>query len=654
VSERRTLAYERNWRGNPVIMRKYVYDIEVFPNLFMVAVKSLETKKVRVWYVSPLDGTNDFLEICSLFNNDSRMFIGYNSIHYDNQIMQYCLVNFGSLAALDPERLCWKIYQQSSRVIGGDKEYKYRQVFRSLDLMNVIRVGRNTKSLKMIAVNLKWPIIQDLPVSPTKALEDITFLSELERYNINDVNITEALYDHLDLTGKEEVGGLEMREKISNSYGIRAYEESDSGMGLLIFEKIYCQNAGVSKWDLKEQTTHRVSVKLGEIIAPNVKFRSPQMKKFLASLREEEVYQDKAKGRFKRQLRIGDTVYTMAQGGLHSEHSPELHTPPEGGRLIDADVTSYYPFIVINGQIAPAHLNREAFVHTMETMIADRVVAKRAGDDVKAYGLKIGANSCFGRFGFEGHWLCDLAALYGVTINGQLWLLMLIERLEEAGIQVFYANTDGITFRVNNKEEEELAMKICKSWERYTNFSLEYADFAKFYIRDVNNYLVVQTNGKIKRKGEYDQFQYKNPMKSFDCPVVARAVEEFFVNGVPVSKTIREGEVLDYCMAQKVGETYSGVIFEYVDPLAGEVRRRKLNRVNRYLVSTEGGALLKLKGKKKESMTGIAGETVLLVNDYKALLNRYPDGVPIRYEYYERRARSLIQPFETSQLTLFT
>ncbi len=40
--------------------------------------------------------------------------------------------------------------------------------------------------------------------------------------------------------------------------------------------------------------------------------------------------------------------------------------------------------------------------------------------------------------------LCDKKQCIKVTINGQLFLLMLIEKLELAGIHIISANTDGI------------------------------------------------------------------------------------------------------------------------------------------------------------------------------------------------------------------
>lgn len=86
--------------------------------------------------------------------------------------------------------------------------------------------------------------------------------------------------------------------------------------------------------------------------------------------------------------------------------------------------------------------------------------------------------------GNEHHWLYDLKAMYEVTLNNQLFLLMLIEKLEQAGIHVFYANTDGVNAFVG-KDQEQKYYEICQWWQNYTGFVLDYEDYKKCIIRDV-------------------------------------------------------------------------------------------------------------------------------------------------------------------------
>ncbi len=106
--------------------------------------------------------------------------------------------------------------------------------------------------------------------------------------------------------------------------------------------------------------------------------------------------------------------------------------------------------------------------------------------------------------GNEYHWLYDLKALYETTLNGQLFLLMLIETLELNDIPVFYANTDGVNAMVP-EDKIELYEEICSNWEEYTGFDLDLVDYDKCIIRDVNNYIWVPSNkDKNKYKGFFD------------------------------------------------------------------------------------------------------------------------------------------------------
>lgn len=73
----------------------YVYDIEVFPNLFTFAIKNTETKKKAFYEIS--ERKNDLYKIASLFNHKGAIFCGFNCIHYDNCLVNYILINYDEL-----------------------------------------------------------------------------------------------------------------------------------------------------------------------------------------------------------------------------------------------------------------------------------------------------------------------------------------------------------------------------------------------------------------------------------------------------------------------------------------------------------------------------------------------------------------------------
>lgn len=76
----------------------FVYDLEVFPNLFTCAVKNSESEQIRVYEIS--QRRNDMPKIAKLFQNKKIIFVSYNGIHYDNPIISYILMNYQELIQL--------------------------------------------------------------------------------------------------------------------------------------------------------------------------------------------------------------------------------------------------------------------------------------------------------------------------------------------------------------------------------------------------------------------------------------------------------------------------------------------------------------------------------------------------------------------------
>ena len=91
-----------------------------------------------------------------------------------------------------------------------------------------------------------------------------------------------------------------------------------------------------------------------------------------------------------------------------------------------------------------------------------------------------------------------------ITINGQLSLCMLAERLKKIpDLQLIQVNTDGVTAKFP-EQYETLADEICQKWQEDVKLELEKASYSMMCIRDVNNYIAVYDNGKLKRKGAYE------------------------------------------------------------------------------------------------------------------------------------------------------
>jgi hypothetical protein len=221
------------------------------------------------------------------------------------------------------------------------------------------------------------------------------------------------------------------------------------------------------------------------------------------------------------------------------------------------------------------------------------------------------------------------------TITGEFSLLMLIEEYELAGINVISANTDGVTIRIKKSLIDKM-YEINTWWEQLTRYELERTDYAKIIFSTVNDYIAVKTNGEVKKKGDFltDFELHKNK----SARVVPIALEQYFINNVPVCDTInKHSNIYDFAMRQRANRDFH---FEG----RSEGKTRVYNKLIRFYVSNTGEKLLKVK--KEDSASGAAsvsqveaGEWVMTVCNH--LTANHPlDN--INHSYYIERAERII------------
>jgi len=203
----------------------------------------------------------------------------------------------------------------------------------------------------------------------------------------------------------------------------------------------------------------------------------------------------------KLRVRIGDGAYKMGIGGLHSTESCVAHVADDTHILVDRDVASYYPSIILTCGLSPKHMG-EAFSKVYRGLVDKRLAAKHAGDKIVADTLKICVNGSFGKLGSKYSVLYSPDLLIQVTITGQLALLMLIEMLHLEGIPVVSANTDGVVIKCPTVKVAAM-QAVVNVWEMITGFETEETRYRALYSRDVNNYLAFKPDGKYKAKGAY-------------------------------------------------------------------------------------------------------------------------------------------------------
>lgn len=314
--------------------------------------------------------------------------------------------------------------------------------------------------------------------------------------------------------------------------------------------------------------------------------------------------------------------------------------------------TSYYPSIMISYDIYPAHLNKQAFVKMVSFLKDTRVKCKHTKDEdgyvmqgvpnkIGAEALKIVINSIYGKLGSELFFLYDRFAQMQVTINGQLMTMTLVEELELNGIHVVSANTDGLVIKLPN-DKFDVYKNITDRWNDFNKMGADYEEYERIITRDINNYFDVQKDGTIEFKGALDPKQYiKDLKKGYDMPVVAKAVFEYFVNGIPVMETLyNHKDILDFCKTQNVGKQFDVVYQIYKD---NEVKTIKSQRHVRFYVSNSG-VIIQKQHKTTGALSRLAsGKPVVILNslDDKPIEER-----DINYGYYYEECYKIIDPIK--------
>jgi hypothetical protein len=632
-------------------MNVLIYDIETMQELFLIGIYNPESKTYTEFEVSKdrnqLDGFMRFIE-----QHPEYYWVGYNNLRFDSQVIEWILRNYEDWHELTALETTAKIAQKAADII-HDANYdvfpEYREEWLTLKQIDVFKVNHYDNknrmvSLKRLEFEMDLENIEEMPIHHTKTNMTDEEIQMTKDYCKNDVMATYEFYkvttgdtEHPLYKGNNQI---ELRQDIEEEFGIPCLNYSDSKIGDEMIKKFYCQEKNIQYSDLPRKGLFRTEVKVRHCIADYITFQTPKLQEFLKNISKEKLT---IKDEFKESVEFYDNIYTFAKGGLHTENKPKIFEADADYIIVDWDVSSYYPAIIINNGKYPHHLGPE-FLRGYKTMFDKRLELKPlAKKDKKIKGivgaLKLAVNSVYGKSSDMQSWIYDRQLTMFTTITGELSLLMLIEAYELADIHIISANTDGVTIKVHNDKVEKM-YEINKWWMDLTSYELERTDYAKIIFSTVNDYLAIKTDGEIKKKGDFltDFELHKNK----SARIVPIALEHFFVNDVPVADTIRNHtNIYDFCLRQKASKD-----FHY----EGHSKETKTvyNKLIRYYVSNTGEKLLKVKNENSDS-TAVdvsqveAGEWLMTVCNH--LTPDHPlDN--INHAYYIERAERIMHKIQ--------
>jgi hypothetical protein len=257
-------------------------------------------------------------------------------------------------------------------------------------------------------------------------------------------------------------------------------------------------------------------------------------------------------------------TYQLGVGGIHSTHDKKVCYVAGDDIITDIDGASFYPTIILECGLIPAGLGQR-FMDEYRTIYDRRLAAKAAKDKVIDATLKISLNGTFGKLASKYSVLYAPDLMLAVTLTGQFMLLMMIERLEEVGALTLSANTDGIAIRYS-KVLDDLVKKTVDEFGQEVSMVFEFTPYRTLAMKDVNNYMAVKHDRKLKVKGIYSPLSLsKNPT----AQVSADAFGEWLANGTPFLNTINAAPFKDFISARNVtgggqqGEEFLGKVVRW-------------------------------------------------------------------------------------------
>lgn len=522
------------------------FDIEVMKGFFYVALKRFEDGKTICFEKSHRSQIDlDRLRRIIMGNT----MVGFNSQAYDMPMLFLALKGVTNAELKDASD---RIIKTRIKPWHVERELGIK-IPKSIDHMDLFDCNPSVgKGLKTLNGRLHGTRLQELPYHPDSDLTD-EMMDNLADYCLNsDIPATELLFNKL----KEP---LALRVAIGAGLDMDVRSKSDAQIGENIVKKRVEALTGRRIKRLEEFDDH-----FGYDIPPWMRFETKQMQDVLDLVGRTTFWMGAdCKAQFPPEfknlkIQIGSTNYTIGIGGLHSTEAHRALYSDDEYVLVDADVASQYPSIIMKLGLYPKAVG-PVFLQVYGGIIKDRLAAKAAKDKVKDQSGKIALNGVYGKLGSPYSFLFAPHLMLAVTLTGQLSLLMLIERAEAAGISVVSGNTDGVVFKVPRAWFEGIGTEgenkdrllggklkeITDWWEAATSFKLEFAEYEAIYNASVNEYMAVKAGGKIKLKGKtlgnpwLDNDLYNCMKKNPSMTICSEAVGEFLTKGVPIEETIR-------------------------------------------------------------------------------------------------------------------
>lgn len=540
-------------------MRLIIYDVEVFAFDWIVVFKDVESGVHTV-----IHNDSEALRECIF---EDGIYVGFNSKHYDQFVIKAAVCDFS------PQ----EIKALNDFLIGGGRGWEYAPLkefyfrFNNVDIRDDVQLGLSLKAIEghmgmdiqetEVSFDLDRPLTEDE-------------LRQTVYYCTHDVDATHELM-------KLRADYLKTKKNLGKRAGI---DEAKSLAATNAKLTAMMLRAERKEWNDGREYVYPENLDTAVIPKPILDF--------FETIHDMSIPDDVL---FKTsfEIEIGGMPCKYAWGGVHGSLTGYYEEATEDRVIQNRDVSSLYPSLIeIYNYLSRNVPDPELFY----AIKRDRIQAKHNGDKQTAKDLKLPLNTVSGAQENRYNDLYDPLPTRSLRISGQLFLTVLTMRLLNAckTIKLLNLNTDGLMYSID-KSELALVDEIAHTWEAETKFELEVDDVQKVWIKDVNNLLMIKTDGEVKTVGGY--LNYGVSVKGAwainnNMVIVKKALIEYFVHGTPVEDTINGStNIFDFQLIAKAGAKYREA-YHIVD--GEQVPVQKVNRV--YATADERyGKLFKVK-----------------------------------------------------------
>lgn len=567
-----------------MVKRVWVYDLETL-SVFTASFIDRDSDEIRKFVID--ENVDERNQLFNFLNNEVSGLIGYNCLTFDSQILEY-MYKYSHCTVQEIREYATVTIQQENR-FADVPEWKLKIPHLDVFKINHFDNKNRATSLKWCEFGMDLPNIIDMPSKG----EGSNWTEQVLHYNLNDVIATKKLY-------VRTIPMIELRKQLMKLYNINCLNWSNSKIGSELLLKLYCQKTDKDPKEVRKLRTYRPKINVSDIIFDYISFKSKEFNQLLDKIRSIIILSTKKE---KKEIELSATYkgfkFDYGKGGIHGSINNKIVESNDEYVIMDLDVSSLYPSIAVVNEMYPEHLGPEFYEVYKNEIVDKRLAEKHKKSKGLEYnnaiieGFKEAANATYGKSNDIYSWMYDPKYTMTTTFNGQLMLTMLAEDLLELpDIFMIQVNTDGMTVLINRNLLDEY-YSICRKWEEFTKLELEFVEYSKMIIVDVNNYIAVYKDNKKKPKFK-GRFEYENiPLhKNKSHAIVPLALYKYYIEDIPVEDTIlNHNNIYDFCGGVKGKK---GVHFIERWNEGSIIKESSLQKVNRYIVANSNKKLIKI------------------------------------------------------------